>query len=151
MSLKRGASVDLGDHLRFADPTSPSQWNGCTAHMIQRMRWLGPTQFGRLRAIGSRHCGEALRWALALGLLSIGLSACDTRSYERVSGGPTVYIDDLSDAEKAEARQKIALSLSRGVGVYDIGIGDEVEIFFHINRKPTPKQYVIAASDLLRI
>ncbi len=67
------------------------------------------------------------------------------------SDGTTVYIDELSEASKAEARQKIAQNLSRGVDAYDLGIGDEIEIFFHISRKPTPRQYVISPADKLRI
>jgi polysaccharide export outer membrane protein len=84
-------------------------------------------------------------------MLSFGLTACENRSFERASDGSTVYIDQLSDAAKAEARRKIEQSLSRGVSVYDVGVGDELEIFFHINRKPTAKQYVILAADKLRI
>jgi polysaccharide biosynthesis/export protein PslD len=88
---------------------------------------------------------------LALILLNFGLTACEPRSYERMSDGSTIYLDELGEAAKAQARQKIAQSLSQGVGVYDLGIGDEVEVFFHINRKPTPKEYVISTADALHI
>ena len=120
--------------------------------MMQWTSWLGPKQIGPPCATGSPRLSVALRSALGLLLLNLGLTACEsTRSYERASDGPTVYLDELSDAAKAEARQKIVESLSRGVATYDLGVGDEVEIFFHINRKPTPKQYVISAADTLRI
>jgi protein involved in polysaccharide export with SLBB domain len=120
--------------------------------MMQLTRWLGPKQIGQPRANGSPRRHVALSRALALILLNVGLTACEsTRSYERASDGPTVYLDQLSDAAKAEAREKIVASLSRGTGVYDLGVGDEVEIFFHISRKPTPRQYVISAADKLRI
>jgi protein involved in polysaccharide export with SLBB domain len=118
--------------------------------MMQLTRWLGPKQTGQPRADGSP---RRVAWsgAVALILLSGGLTACDSRSYERANDGSTVYIDQLGEAAKAEARQKIVQSLSRGVGVYNIGVGDEIEIFFHIDRKPTPRQYVISAADKLRI
>lgn len=119
--------------------------------MMQLTGWLGARQIGQPRANGSRRRRVALSGALALILVTAGLTACDTRSYERASDGPTVYIDQLSDAAKAEARQKIVQSLQRGVEIYDIGVGDEIEIFFHISRKPTPRQYVISPADKLRI
>src|SRR5207244_3792096 len=65
--------------------------------------------------------------------------------------GSTVYMEDLSDAAKAEARQNIAQSLARGLGVYALGVGDEIEAFFHIKRRPTPREYVISAADKLRV
>src|SRR5947209_670648 len=60
-------------------------------------------------------------------LLNLVLTGCAHPSYERASDGSTVYLDELSDAVKAQLRQKIVQSLSRGVPVYDLGIGDEVE------------------------
>ncbi len=115
-----------------------------------------PPRSASKRIVQPRANGLARRravWggALALVVLSLGLTACDTRSFERTSDGTTVYIDELSEASKAEARQKIAQNLSRGVDAYDLGIGDEIEIFFHISRKPTPRQYVISPADKLRI
>jgi protein involved in polysaccharide export with SLBB domain len=89
---------------------------------------------------------------LAILLLSAGLTACEpARSYERAGDGSTVYLDQLSDAAKADTRQKIAQSLTRGTEVFDLGVGDEIEIFFHINRKPRPKEYVISVADKLSV
>jgi protein involved in polysaccharide export with SLBB domain len=119
--------------------------------MMRRTGWLGPKQNGQPRAIGSpQHC-VGLSCAVALILLSVGLTACAPPSYERAGDGSIVYLDQISDAAKAEARQKIVQGLLRGVEVYDIGAGDEIEIFFHISRKPTAKQYLIMAADKLRI
>jgi polysaccharide export outer membrane protein len=85
-------------------------------------------------------------------LMNLGLTACQSaRSYERASDGSTVFLDQLSDAAKAEARAKIVQSLRRGVEVYDLGVGDEIEILFHIDRKPTPREYVVTVADKLRI
>ena len=117
--------------------------------MMQLTSWLGLKQNGQSRS-PQRRC--ALSGALALILLSIGLVGCDsTQSYERASDGTTVDLDQLSEAAKAEARQKIVQSLIQGVGVYDLGVGDEVTIFFHIHRTPTPGEYVITAADKLHI
>jgi polysaccharide export outer membrane protein len=97
---------------------------------------------------------RGVRWGriLAILLLSSGLTACEpSRSYERASGGSTVYLDELSDAAKADTRQKIAQSLTRGAEVFDLGVGDEIEIFFHINRKPRPTEYIISVADKLSV
>jgi len=120
--------------------------------MTRLTGWPGAEQIGQPCADGSARRFRVLNWALALILLSVGLSACGSdRSYERASDGSTVYIDQLSDAAKEEARQKIVQSLTQGIAVYDVGIGDELEIFFHLARKPTPGQYVISPADELRI
>jgi polysaccharide biosynthesis/export protein PslD len=119
--------------------------------MMQRTIWLGPKRIGQPRDTRSSPGSVALGGALALMVLNLGLTACDTRSFERTSDGTTVYIGELSEASKAEARQKIAQNLSRGVDAYGLGIADEIEIFFHIRRRPTPRQYVISPADKLRI
>jgi polysaccharide export outer membrane protein len=87
--------------------------------------------------------------AMALGLV---LAACQpSQSYERSSDGSTEYLDQLGEPAKAAARQKIVQSLMHGVEVYDLGIGDEIEILLHVDRKPTAKEYVIAPADQLRL
>jgi protein involved in polysaccharide export with SLBB domain len=117
--------------------------------MMQLTGWLGLRQIGQLRS--PRRCGP-LSGALALIVLGGGLLGCDApRSYERASDGTKVYVDQLSDAAKAEAREKIVQNLVQGVGVYDLGVGDEVTIFFHVHRKPMPGQYVISAADKLHV
>lgn len=94
----------------------------------------------------------ALALLVVLILASLGLSACESaRPYERASDGSTVYLDQLSDTAKAAARQTIVASLTQGVGVYELKDGDQVEIFFHTDRKPTPRGYEIRAGDQLRI
>src|SRR2546421_205487 len=91
-----------------------TQCNGCHGRIMQRTGRPGPKRTGQSRANGSLRCHAGLTGALALVLLSVGLTACESaRSYERVSEGPTVYLDQLSDAAKAEARQKIVQNLSR--------------------------------------
>jgi len=119
--------------------------------MMQLTSWLGPKRIGQPRDTRPSPRSVALGGALALIVLSLGLTACDTRSFERTSDGTIVYIDELSEASKTEARQKIAQNLSRGVDAYDLGIADEIEIYFHISRKPTSRQYVISPADKLRI
>src|SRR5712692_3906363 len=125
--------------------------NGCSAEVMRLTHWFGPKLFGQPRASRSPRRGLVLSVTLALILLNFGLTGCEHRSYERKSNGSTVYLDELSDAAKAQARQKIVQSLSQGISVYDVGIGDEIEVFFHINRKPTPREYVISTADMLRI
>jgi len=85
-------------------------------------------------------------------LLGLVASACTSaRSYERTADGSTVYLDELSEAERVQARDRIAQTLIRGYDVYELQIGDEVEIFFHINRRPTSGPYLISVADKLRI
>ncbi len=84
--------------------------------------------------------------------LGAALGACEpTRPYERVAEGPIEYLDQVSEAQKAEARTKIALTLDQGLEAYDLQIGDEFEIFFHSKRQPTSAAYVIHSADKLRI
>jgi protein involved in polysaccharide export with SLBB domain len=84
-------------------------------------------------------------------LASFGLTACDTRSFERSTDGSKIYLDELSEAAKSEARQKIVVSLVKGTQAFYLEVGDEVDIFFNVNRKPTPGEYVIRVGDQLRI
>src|SRR5579872_1685999 len=77
--------------------------------------------------------------------LNMLLTACGPAvSYERSSEGPTVYLDELSDADKAAARQNIVASLNRGIGLYRLGVGDEIDIFFHVSHQATSRPYVIS-------
>jgi protein involved in polysaccharide export with SLBB domain len=112
-------------------------------------RWLKPFDQWRTRRSPWRDMAVSL--APALILLNAGLSACVSRSYEISSDGSAVYIDELSDAAKAVARENVVRSLTQGVSVYGLGLGDEVEIFFHINRKPTTREYLISPADKIRI
>jgi protein involved in polysaccharide export with SLBB domain len=93
----------------------------------------------------------ALSGALGVIAVNFALLGCTSSSYERSSDGKTVYIDELSESAKATARQRVVASLNRGIGVYSLGVGDEVEIYFHISRAPTIKEYVILAGDKLRV
>ena len=93
----------------------------------------------------------ALSWLLGLLLLSLGLTACDRRSYERTSDGTTIYLDELSDAAKADTRRKVVATLVRGTERFGLEIGDEIEIFYNIKRTPTRGEYVIRVGDELRI
>src|SRR4051794_7973509 len=119
----------------------------------------------RLGATSCRGFGDASRprpcWslasrflfsAIAVTLLGLVASACTSaRSYERTADRSTVYLDELSEAERVQARDRIAQTLIRGYDVYELQIGDEVEIFFHINRRPTSGPYLISVADKLRI
>ena len=96
--------------------------------------------------------GKSRLRALLLLLLCTAVTACASpRSFERASDGSIVYLDELSPAQKVEARDAIVDTLRRGLDVYALQIGDEVEIFFHINRHPTTREYVISVADKLRI
>jgi protein involved in polysaccharide export with SLBB domain len=85
-------------------------------------------------------------------LLGLGLGACEpARSYERVGDGSIQYLDQLSEPQKGEARARIVQTLIRGFDVYELQIGDEFEVFFHVKRQPSPREYVISVADKLRI
>jgi protein involved in polysaccharide export with SLBB domain len=141
---------DDGPVHAIADPTEPGDMY-IAGHMVQLMARLWPEQIAKWTGNVFR-CRLAFGGALPLILLSMALNGCESaRSYERARDGSTVYLDQLSDAQKTDARQKIAQNLQRGAVAYELGVGDSIEIFFHINRRPTTKQYVITAADKLRI
>ena len=79
------------------------------------------------------------------------LSGCQNRSFERASDGPTVYLDELSDAAKTEAREKIATALIRGTKEFYLAPGDEIELLYFISRVPSTGDYTIRIGDKLRI
>ena len=111
----------------------------------------GAASISRRARIGGGVCRRALT-VPALIALNIMLAACGPAvSYERSSEGPTVYLDELSDASKAAARQQIVASLNRGIGLYKLGVGDEVDIFFHVSHQPTARPYVISPADKIHV
>ncbi|MGD9618170.1 MAG: polysaccharide biosynthesis/export family protein [Alphaproteobacteria bacterium] len=87
-----------------------------------------------------------------MALLGVAVGACaPSRSYERTADGSIVYLDQLSEAERIRARDRIAQTLIRGYDVYELRIGDEIEVFFHVERRPTARPYVVSVADKLRI
>lgn len=88
----------------------------------------------------------------ALIALNMLLTGCEPAvSYERSTEGPTVYLDELSDAAKAAAREKIVASLNRGIGLYPLGVGDEIDIFFHVSHQATSRPYLISPADKIHV
>jgi polysaccharide biosynthesis/export protein PslD len=82
----------------------------------------------------------------------LSVSGCTpARSYERSVDGSIIYLDQLSEAEKTAARDRIAQTLMRGFERYELNVGDEVEILFHVDRRPTRRDYVISVADKLRV
>jgi protein involved in polysaccharide export with SLBB domain len=135
-----------------AHPTGQENQMDVLRSYIQLKNWTGPKQIGQLLRNGLPLRRLAVRGPLVLILVSVGQTACESpRSYERASDGSTVYLDELSEATKADARQKIVASLTRGMEAYELGVGDEIEIYFHIERKPTAAEYVISVADKLRV
>lgn len=113
--------------------------------------WRGLKLVHRSVARGFPLGKSRLGAALAL-LLSAALVACEsTRSFERTADGSIVYLDELSQAQKAQAREAVAETLRRGMDVYDLQIADELEIFFHVKRQPTAREYTISVADKLRV
>jgi protein involved in polysaccharide export with SLBB domain len=114
------------------------------------------TGYAGMKRINVSNTPVSLGRRIALGVVVVlplvGLTACDpTRSFERASDGSTVFLDERSDAAKSDARRKVVASLTRGNDVYVLEVGDEIEIFFNINRKPTAREYIIRVGDKLRI
>jgi protein involved in polysaccharide export with SLBB domain len=119
--------------------------------MMQLTSRLGLKQVGE-RFIRSRwSCRGLLRAALVV-LPSLTMTACETtRPFERSADGSVVYLDQLSDEQKAAARDKIVQTLSRGLDVYTLQVGDEFEVFFDVKRQPTAGEYAISVGDKLAI
>jgi protein involved in polysaccharide export with SLBB domain len=141
----RGPRKVVGDAVRGAANGFRS-----SGHIMQRMGWLRLDQV-RHGSLGRWSRLRLLRAALA-GLPMIIPTACDaTRSFERAVDGPVVYLDELSDAQKAAARDEIVRTLDRGLAVYALQIGDEFEVFFDVKRRPTEREYVISVGDKVSV
>lgn len=118
---------------------------------MQLRRWLRREQVGRTprrQSVLPNLCATGV----LLISLGVALSACeDGRSFERTADGSVQYLDQLPEAQKVEARERIVQTLNRGLENYELQIGDEFEIFFALARKPTQRGYVISVGDKLRV
>ena len=113
---------------------------------------LGAQDWMRQSAAGGFPLGKSCAGAALAILFGIALAGCESqRSFERSADGSIVYLDELSEAQKAQAREEVVKTLRRGLAVYDLQIGDELEIYFHVKREPTARQYTISVADKLRI
>jgi polysaccharide biosynthesis/export protein PslD len=118
------------------------------AHFARRC--LKPIRL-RIGNLSAPCCATSTRLLLVI-LASVGLDACESgRPHERAGDGSTIYLDQLSDTAKTAAQQNIIASLNRDVGPYELKIGDQIEIFFHTDRRPSPGAYYIRAGDKLRV
>ena len=112
---------------------------------------LGRAQVG-LNVPPPRALCSSLVRAGAMTALMVVFSGCEsTRPFERNIDGSVVYLDQLSDADKAAARDKIARTLDRGLSIYTLQLGDEFEVFFDIQRRPTEREYVISVGDKVSV
>jgi protein involved in polysaccharide export with SLBB domain len=119
--------------------------------MMQLTSWLGLKRVGQSFMRQRWSSRALLRAALAV-LLSVTMTACETtRPFERSADGSVVYLDQLSDEQKAAARDKIVQTLSRGLEVYTLQVGDEFEVFFDVKRQPSAGEYAISVGDKLAI
>jgi protein involved in polysaccharide export with SLBB domain len=122
-----------------------------SGYIMQLTSWLRREQVGQSFLRRWSFCRLLLRaWPAILPI--IALTACEsTRPFERSVDGSVVYLDELSDAQKAAARDKIVRTLDRGLAVYALQIGDEFEVFFDIKRRPTAREYVISVGDKVSV
>jgi len=73
-------------------------------HMMQLTSWLGLKQADQSFVRPRGFCRALLRAALAV-LPSLTMTTCETtRPFERSADGSMVYLDQLSDEQKAAAR-----------------------------------------------
>jgi len=87
--------------------------------------------------------------ALAL-LLSATLPACEaSRSFERTADGSIVHSMSLVRGRKPRLAKAIVERLSRGLDVYDLQIGDELEILFRSRTARPQRAYLISVADKL--
>jgi protein involved in polysaccharide export with SLBB domain len=104
------------------------------------------------RIMSRRGSWRALLRAVFLVLPCVAMTACEaTRPFERSSDGAVVYLDQLSDEQKAAARDKVIQTLDRGLTVYDLQVGDEFDVFYDIRRQPTAGVYIVSVGDKLAI
>ncbi|MBI4698541.1 MAG: polysaccharide biosynthesis/export family protein [Nitrospirae bacterium] len=89
---------------------------------------------------------------ICLLLVFIILSACvSPRSREIGHEGNTVYIDEIYNAEKEEARNQIYKGLTEGLTEYRLTPGDVLEIMYHINSSVESNDYKLGVNDVLEI
>ena len=119
--------------------------------VMQMISRLGLKQVDQGVIQRRRSCRALLRAALVV-LPAFSITACETtRPFERSADGSVVYLDQLSDEQKAAARDKIVQTLGRGLEVYTLQVGDEFEVFFDVRRQPTAGVYAISVGDKLAI
>jgi protein involved in polysaccharide export with SLBB domain len=119
--------------------------------MMQLTSWLGLKQVGQSFTRWRWSWRALLRAALVV-LTSVTMTACEsTRPFERSADGSMVYLDQLSNEQKAAARDKIIRTLDRGLAVYDLQVGDEFDVFYDVRRQPTAGEYAISVGDKLAI
>ncbi|MBL29396.1 MAG: hypothetical protein CMM50_17835 [Rhodospirillaceae bacterium] len=73
------------------------------------------------------------------------------RSFEVAHDGSRVYLDDLSDQQKAEARARVEEGLKRGFEPYLLQPGDTIDVLYHPSQKIERNSYSIAVGDTLQI
>jgi protein involved in polysaccharide export with SLBB domain len=119
--------------------------------MMQLTSWLGLKQVGQ-SFMRRRWSWCALLRAALVVLPSVTMTACEaTRPFERSADGSVVYLDQLSDEQKAAARDKVIQTLDRGLAVYDLQVGDEFDVFYDVKRQPSAAEYAISVGDKLAI
>src|SRR5579872_679876 len=118
---------------------------------MQLKRWLRFDEKDRASRRQSTLSGLCFATALAISL-GLALSGCENgRSYQRTADGPIEYLDQIPEAQKVAARDRIAQTLNQGLKDYKLQIGDEFEIFYAVARHAAKRRYVISPRDKLRV
>jgi protein involved in polysaccharide export with SLBB domain len=135
----------------LTDAAARAKRQSALRRMTQLISWLGLKQVDQTFMLRHWFWRALVRAALVV-LPSIAMTACEaTRPFERSADGSVVYLDQLSDEQKAAARDKIVRTLDRGLEVYTLQIGDEFEVFFDVKRQPTAGEYAISVGDKLAV
>lgn len=120
--------------------------------MMRLTSRFGPRRIGETRTHRRIGCGTVLGSVVLPVLINLLLAGCQpSPSFERADNGTTIYLDQLSEAAKAKARGQIESVLSHGVSAYELGVGDEVDVLFHIDHLVTAKPYAIVPGDKLSV
>jgi polysaccharide export outer membrane protein len=82
--------------------------------------------------------------------LVVGCQSAETRSFEQGSNGTVQYIDEWTEEQKIEARQKVASGLAQDLQVSTLGPGDSLEVLFHLERQTT-ETFRISPGDKLNV
>jgi polysaccharide biosynthesis/export protein PslD len=91
-------------------------------------------------------------WICKLLAVSLPLVACSSGSFDRsVSSSETIYQNDLSEQELAQARETIGGQFARGLADYRINSGDVLEILFLFGSGIEVDEYQLHVGDVIHI
>lgn len=80
-----------------------------------------------------------------------GIQGCAVRTHERLANGQKIYMDQLSPAEKEQARREISLAVNDSLHHYRINRGDSLEVMYNLESTLESQDYRLNVDDEIRL